>query len=191
MEPFKTRGYVFGTTLKYIREGLPPERRQKALDKISPETLAWIEALAKPAEMYTVEKSVEMFSAIVASSEGNAAVAEQDLINCGKFAANEASNTFLRLLMKVLTPGLFAKKLPSLYSRDNSKGHVTVEATDDRLVCKMSDVKGYPYLPPVSVGWAVFTLETMGKKLSSSKLHGWSVDTPDVDNVEFELVWRT
>ncbi len=44
----------------------------------------------------------------------------------------------------------------------------------------MSDVR--------SVGRAIF--EAMGQTLSSSRIHGWSVDTPDVDNVGFGLVWR-
>lgn len=191
MEPFKTRGYIFGTALKYLREGLPSDRRVKVLERINPETIRWIETLSKPAEMYTVEKAVEIYDAIVFASGGDDAIAEQDLCNCGKFAASEASNTFLRLLMKVLTPGLFAKKLPSLYARDNSKGVVRVEATDDRLICNMSQIKGYPHMPAVAVGWATFTLEMMGKSLSKSTLRGWSVATPDVDEAEFELVWRT
>lgn len=40
MDPFETRGYVFGTTLKCVRESLPPERRRKTLERISPETIA-------------------------------------------------------------------------------------------------------------------------------------------------------
>lgn len=189
MEQFNTRGYMLTMTLKYVREVLDPKRREAVLAKLSPETIKFAET-AKPTEWYPVARSVEIYDAIVDACNGDAALAEQDLIGIGQFGAHEASNTFLRLLMKVLTPGLFAKKLPSLYERDNSKGKVTVEVEDDRLICRIDDCKGCKHLGPISAGWAIYTLETMGKKLSQKKVHGWSLDNPDSGSVSFELIWK-
>lgn len=190
MEPFLTRGYVFGTTLKYVRQGLAPERRERALSLISPDTIQWTETLQKPAEMYPVARSVEMFDAIAAASGGDEKIAEEDLIGCGMFAADEAMNTFLKLLMRVLTPSLFAKKLPSLYARDNSQGNVAVKVSDESLSCTMKGIGGYKHVGPISVGWSAFTLGRMGKKLRSTKLEGWSLATPSPEDFSFELAWE-
>lgn len=190
MEEFNTRGYMLTTTLKYVREAFEPKRRDAVLAKLSPETIRFAET-AKATEWYPVARSVEIYDAIIDACEGDAALAEQDLIGIGKFGAHEATNTFLRLLMKVLTPSLFAKKLPSLYERDNSKGKVSVDVAEDRLVCRIEDCKGCKHLAPVSAGWAIYTLETMGKKLSQKKILGWSLDNPDSGSVGFELHWRT
>lgn len=190
MEPMKTRGYLFHTTLKYVREGLHPDRRSAVIERITPETLRFIESL-KPSEWYEIERYNEMLDAIAAGGNGDGAIAQHDLINCGSFAANEATNTFLRLLMKVLTPNLFAKKLPSLFERDFSRGKARVQAGDDRLICKLSDVEGLRHIAPSAAGWATFTLETMGKTLLERKVRGWSVATPAPNECEFELVWKT
>lgn len=189
MEPFNSRGYMLTTTLKYVREGLDPKRREAVLARLSPELVKFAET-AKPTEWYPVSHTVQIYDAIVEACEGDAALAERDLIGVGKFGAQEATNTFLRLLMKVLTPGLFAKKLPSLYERDNSKGKVTVEVEEDRLICRIDDCKGSKHIAPISAGWAIFTLEQMGKKLSEKKITGWSLDNPDSGSVGFELQWR-
>jgi hypothetical protein len=190
MEPFQTRGYFMMTTLKYIREVVPEPKRSAIMRQISPETIRFAETV-KPTDWYPVTRNAEVLGAIVAANEGDEEAALKDLIGTGIFAAQEATNTFLKLLMKVLTPGLFAKKLPSLYQRDNSRGRVTVEADDRRLVCRIDDAAGYRHLGPVSMGWATYALEQMGKKLQDSKIHGWSLATPDPDTVSFELHWRT
>ena len=189
MEPFKSRGYMLTTTLKYLREGLDPRRGEMALSKVSPETIRIIES-SKPAEWYPATIQVEMYDGIIFAAQGDAALAEKDLVGVGRFGANEAINSFLKLLMKVLTPTLFAKKLPSLYERDNSKGKVTVDVSDDRLVCNIDDCRGCAHLAPVSSGWATFALEAMGKKLSKSVIHGWSLENPDSGKVSFELHWK-
>jgi hypothetical protein len=189
MEPFKTRGYGMITAVKYVKEALDPGRRAIVLERIPPETIRMMET-AKPTEWYPASLSGDLLTAIAESANGDAAVAERDLVGLGKFAANEATNTFLRLLMKVLTPTLFAKKLPSLYERDNTKGKVTVDVNDQRLVCRVDDCKGYAHIGPMSMGWSIFALESMGKKLSESRLHGWSLDNPDSGSFGFELDWK-
>jgi hypothetical protein len=190
MEGFQTRGYLITTTLKYVREALPEPKRSRVLERISADTIRLAET-TKPSAWYPVASSVEMLDAIVAANGDDEEGARRDLINAGIFAANEATNTFLKLLMKVLTPGLFAKKLPSLYERDNSQGKVTVEADDEKLVCRMEGIAAHRNSAPMALGWATFALERMGKELETSELRGWSLATPSPDVVTFELRWKT
>ncbi len=190
MEATNTRGYLFQTTLNYIRNGLHPERREQALAKVTPEMIRFIEA-AKATEWYPIARYNELLDIIAYSGDGSDGVAKDDLIGCGSFAANEATNTFLKLLMKVLTPTLFAKKLPSLFERDFTRGKVRVTVSDDRLVCHLSDVKEFKHIAPSSAGWATFTLQTMGKSLLERNVKGWSLTNTQPDECEFELIWRT
>lgn len=186
---FKTRGYAIAAALKYCREGVDPARRQKVLQRISPELIRYIDSL-KSAEWYPTTPMTEMFNAVVAACDGNDKLAEQDLIGCGTFAARDASNTFLRLVMRVLTPTLFAKKLPSLYSRDNSKGTVEVDVTDDRVIAHFKDTMGFDHLAAMSAGWMTFALESMGKQLTSCTITDWAVSKPNVPEFKVEMGWK-
>lgn len=75
-------------------------------------------------------------------------------------------------------------------SRYIREGLPPVEVHDDRLACIMADIHGHEHLPPILTGWATFTLEATGKQLLSSKIWGWSVEKPDVDEATFELTWK-
>ncbi len=189
MEAVKARGYLLHTTLKYLQEGMAADRRSKAYQSVKPETVRLVEA-AKPTEWYDVGIYNELLEAVASASNGDGVTAENDLVRCGTFAANEATNTFLRLFMKVLTPALFAKKLPSLFERDFSAGKVKVEVADDRLICSLKNVRAFRHVAACSSGFATFTLETMGKKLLDRKIRGWSISDPQPEECEFELIWQ-
>ncbi len=190
MEPFNTRGYALASLLKYVREGFDPARRERALAKIPSETIRTAET-AKPTEWYPASHTFHVYDALIDACDRDPALVEEALIGVGKFTAQEATNSFLRLLMKVLTPTLFAKKLPSLYERDNTRGKVSVEVEEDRLILRVDEIKGCLHVGMVSAGWVIFALESMGKKLSERKVAGWSLDDSDSSSVTVELHWRT
>jgi hypothetical protein len=103
--------------------------------------------------------------------------------------AHEASTTFLRLFMRVLSPALFARKLPDLWGRDHTGGKVTVETTDTTLVCRISEVDGYNNVACISCGWATFALTQMGKSIRGHEISGWSLKNPGPESVAFTLHW--
>ncbi len=187
---FNTRGYSLTSLLKYVREGLDPNLRDRTLAKVPPEIIKLAET-AKSTEWYPATHAEVIYAAIVDACAREPALVEESLIGVGKFTAQEATNSFLRLLMKVLTPTLFAKKLPSLYERDNSRGKVSVDVEEDRLIVRIDEIGGCAHVGVVSAGWVIFALESMGKKLSERKITGWTVDTPDPESVTIELHWRT
>lgn len=189
MSIFKTRGYVLATTLKYCREGIHPSRRKKVLDRISAATVHTVET-AQSSTWYTLEQEAEMLNAIAEASDGDAKIAEEDLIGSGVFAGAEATNTFLRLVMKVLTPALFAKKIPELYQRDNNKGNVRVDVLDEKFIGHFTDTSGFPHLAPMSAGWMRFALTSMGKEITSTKISNWTVQSADVPEFTIEMTWK-
>jgi hypothetical protein len=176
--------------LKYCREGMPLERRQKVLDHISADSLRLIESM-KSNDWYPMDPLAEITGAIIAANEGNPAMAEHDIIELGKFIGREATNTFLRLIIRVLTPRLFAKKLQAIYLRYYSVGSLSVDVTEDRMVISFTGTKGFPHLPAIVVGWLSGVFEIMGKQLVSYKTTSWSITNPYNESFDVELVWKT
>lgn len=188
--PMKVRGYVVKTSVEYLQSRLDPAEASTVFDRFSPSVRSTLETV-KAIEWYPVEQMSEINQTIVDMlGKGDEDRAREAMIACGRYMATEATNTFLRLLMRVLTPGLFAKKLPDLWARDCSGGKVTVDVSNERLICRLTGVKDFAHCGPVSLGWATFALQNMGKPVVSSKLHAWSLATPNPDEVWFEAAWK-
>lgn len=189
VRPFEIRGHVCKSTLKYCREGMPEGRRQMALERLSGDAIRAVEGM-RVNDWYMMDRMTEMLEAIISASEGDAATAEQDLIGVGKAIGWEATNSFLRLIIKVLTPGLFAKKLDAIYQRYNSKGKVSADVGEDRMIVSCTETKGFPHLAPIVLGWLRVVFEMMGKRIVSCRTTSWSLTNGDVDSFEVEFRWR-
>lgn len=184
----KVRGYIVAKSAAYLRTLVGDAEARRILEGLSPGLAAAL-AQVKPAEWMSAAQISEMLRAIAALSRGNEDHAREELIKCGRYVASEATNTFLRLLMRVLTPTMFAKKLPSFWSRDSSHGKYDVDVTEDKIVCRLSGMEHYDHIGPISVGYVSFALESMGKTLKKSNLHGWSLEKPNPSDLWFELHW--
>ena len=113
------------------------------------------------------------------------------LIGCGTYLGTEATNTFLRLVMRMLTPGIFAKKLPSFWSRDSTGGRYEVELGERSMVCRLLEMEEFHHITPVSVGYVTFALKAMGKTVERTTLHGWSLATPSASTTWYEVHWKS
>jgi hypothetical protein len=131
-----------------------------------------------------------VFTAIAERGKGDDARARQLLVDCGTFLGTEATNTFLRLVMRMLTPALFAKKLPSFWARDSTGGRYEVDVTEQRIVCRLLEMEQFVHIAPISLGYVSFALKAMGKTIERSELHGWSLATPNPPEPWYELHWK-
>src|SRR5262245_32651286 len=111
------RGYSIKQTSVFIDKHYDPETSQRLQAEL-PEDVKTALPNLKPAEWYPKEYEIALLRAI-ASVQGNDEGSFADLIGCGEFVASEATNSFLKILMKMLTPTMFAKKVPEFYLRDN------------------------------------------------------------------------
>ena len=183
------RGYVLMAAVAYLRKTAGEQHAKRVLDGLSPETKQAL-ATAKEASWCSTNSVAEMLHAVASLSNGNESSAQKNLIDCGKYAAHEASNTFLRLFMKLLTPTMFAKKLPDIWARDCTVGKITVEVHADRIRNRLVDMTGFDHIAPLCVGYVAFALEAMGKSITKTELHGWSLATPGPSDCWFEVFWR-
>ena len=189
MSNAEVRGYTIIKTAEYLRQTAGEQEAKRLFNAFTPQTQHAI-GTAKPAEWQAAEISSELLRAVAGLAKGNEEKAKQELVNCGKFLASEATNTFLKLLMKVLTPSMFAKKLPSLWSRDSSHGKFEVDVYEDRIACRMLEMEHYEHITPISVGYVSFALEAMRKTIDRWNMDGWSLKTPNPSTSTFELYWK-
>ena len=69
----------------------------------------------------------------------------------------------MKLLLKVLTPRMFARKFPDFWARDYRGGSVEVESIDDnRLVIILKGVDDLDHMGAIAAGFIGTTFEAIG-----------------------------
>ena len=127
----------------------------------------------------------------VASAAGSDA-AYNDLLTAGRSIAEIATNTFMKLLLRMLTPRMFAKKFPDFWKRDNKGGYIHVDSAgldDDRVVFYLRDVEGFDHIGPIAAGYISFALSAITGKEVGIKLTGWSVEKPAASELRYDVSW--
>lgn len=113
------------------------------------------------------------------------------LVRCGGMIGTYATGTFLKLLLRVLTPKMFANKFPDFYKRDHRGGEGLVEEIGaKRVVLIARGIKGYDHFGPITVGWSAVPLAGMGLKGVKMTCSPWSLAEPGPEEVRFEATWE-
>jgi hypothetical protein len=186
----RVRGYIVLCAIAYLRKIAGEQRAKEIMDGFSAETKQTI-AAAKEATWCSLKAMSEVHRAVASLGNGDEAAAKTHLIECGKYTAREASNTFLRLLMKLLTPVMFAKKLPDFWGRDCTVGKMVVEVSEDRLRNRILGIGDWEHVACLAAGFATFALETMGKTITKTEITGWSLAAPGSADCGFDVFWKT
>ncbi|MBZ0232589.1 MAG: hypothetical protein K8M05_09695 [Deltaproteobacteria bacterium] len=189
MSTAQIRGYSLRQTARYLESKFDSETRKRVLDAM-PATSRTMLASFESGEWYPRDHSAALFRAIAAARGGDAAY--DDLVACGEFIASEATNTFLRLLMRIMTPTLFAKKVPEFWKRDQRGGAFEVDVSDadkGRIGMSLVDVAGYDHIGIVSIGWIQFGMAALGKKGVKIEQEGWSLANPGPREVRYQVTW--
>jgi hypothetical protein len=184
------RGYSLKQTAKYLDTKFDADTRRRTAD-VLPQQVRSLMTSFEPAEWYPRDYSVALFRAIAAAKNDEAG-SFQDLVQCGEFIASEATNTFLKLLMRIMSPTLFAKKVPEFWQRDQRGGFFEVDvskADDKRIGMRLADVQGYDHIGIVSIGWIQFGMTALGKKDVKVKQDGWSLAKPGPAEIKYEITW--
>jgi hypothetical protein len=190
MAELQLRGYLIAHTAEFIRERLGASEWASVLSTLSPELQGVLSSQVKHGGWYAMSHLTELnrvTTSIVC--KGDSARAQQALHDCGRYVAGEATNTFLKMLLKMLTPNLFAKKLPDVFRRDFSSGRLESTLSGRTLTCRYYELPGFEHCAPLSSGFAAKAFEGMGKKIEQFRIKDWSLEQPTVDGTSFELTW--
>ncbi|NUP12534.1 MAG: hypothetical protein HOW73_41345 [Polyangiaceae bacterium] len=113
----------------------------------------------------------------------------QAVRRAGKCIAEDGASTYLRLLMKVLTPKLFIRQFPGLWKRYHDFGELTIDMQDidkNRVVAIMP---AYPCVYGLAAGWIEFAFAAFKAKADLKCDYPWRGETPDP--FRFTLTWTS
>jgi hypothetical protein len=187
------RGYTMIGSMAFIDEHYDEATRKRLYDGLSPEVRSHLTTY-KRVEWYPRPHLVAFLRGIANVHGTDQQAVFQDIVSCGRFVAKDAATTFLRLLMKILTPVLFAKKIPDIWERDSKGGKMVADAShaDERLLLiHLTDVEGFDHIGPLALGWITFAMTAMGKRGAEGKVPAWSLATPGPRDLKIEITWQS
>jgi hypothetical protein len=190
MEDPKIKAYGFLATVEFIRNNYDEAAKRRIFGSISPEASSFMET-AKKAQWAPPRYSGELWTAMV-KEHPNADDAYKQLVKCGRYQGEYATNTYLRIVMKMLPMKLFAKKHPDIWAKDANFGKLVVQdggIEKGELGVIMKELGKFPYFGPICCGWYSFSFEAMGLKNLRVRLENWSMDNPDPGELTFRVAW--
>jgi hypothetical protein len=185
------RGYMLMSPLTYIQEAYAELDRQAILARLPDETRDVIRTL-KDVEWYPRRHSVNIYTATANHHRERDGKVREALFNLGASTASRAIETFLRLVMKVMTPEVFARKVPDNWLRDHRGGRLEVDMDDvgnNHLVYRLIDVEGYDYIGGAFPGFQTAALSAIG---CTDLTHesDWSPEVAGPPTVTCHLRWK-
>ena len=189
-QDFSVRGYMFLTSVEYLQQTLGEQDSKKVISGFSPHARELIGTL-KTAGWCPVSVFSEVTDALVAAGAGSDERSKDLLVKCGTHMALEATNTFLRLFMKMMSMQLLVKKVPDLWKRDCTGGKLVVEdLSENSLRFSTSGMGGFRHAVCTAAGFVSFAVGAVGKQVEKVTIQGWSREKPSEDGATFELTWR-
>jgi hypothetical protein len=187
------RGYTVKQTAAFVESDyFDPQIRRRIMEQLPQQVKTALPAI-KPAEWYPREYVMAMLKGIADVKKDDVG-SYNDLVAYGCFVATEATNTFLKLMMKILTPTLWAKKIPELWLRDHQgSGHIEVDVSQadrGRIGMRLVGADGFDHIGAAAIGFFVFGLSALGKQGVQVTQTGWSMATPAPHEVKYEATWN-
>jgi len=186
-----TRGYIVQSCIAYVDRTYDAATRARIHAGLPAE----VKALAgrhNPVDWYPRIHTTAFFRAI-ALNEPSDDDAYRALFRCGRSIAETATHTFMKQVMKIISPALFTKKVSDLWARDHRGGRLTADAArldENRLTVHLTDIEGFDYVAPTASGYFCYAFEAMGKTDVECVLTGWSMQKPGPRDVAFDLKWK-
>ncbi|MFT3924581.1 MAG: hypothetical protein QM778_18725 [Myxococcales bacterium] len=160
----------------YMNAKFDEGTRRRMYEGLSPDTQEMLKKVAHE-DWYPTRMVSEMHSAIF-NARGNPQQGYEDMIAGGAAVAEYSVNTFMRLLIKLMTPEMLAKKWPAIWLKSHNFGAMETELDPNdprKLKLMLSDVEDYHYIGPTVMGFLSFSLKAMGK--DTAKVD--ELDNPD------------
>jgi hypothetical protein len=185
------RGFVIMSAVSYIEQRMEPGARTRSLAALPPDLREAIRGMQRNG-WYPAVQCQEAYRAVSMAWESPPERYEE-LTKCGRSIAQDATNTFLRLLIRFLTPAVFARKFGDFWRKDHNFGNVENDPThkgSNSLVLNMSGVEGYEFIAPVARGWMSMAFEAIGKKGVSVKETQHSFSRFESPTYRFLVEWQ-
>lgn len=172
----------------FIDERYSHSDRQKIYAELSDELKAKLKSI-EPSEWYPVddENALERAMASVAPSEEEAEKKAREL---GRHLFTMALGTFMRLVLRVLTPAMFLKKTRDIWPRMFNFGSFEADPSmmkDNKAVMIMRGVEGCDYFPSVSAGFIEEAVAAIG--FANVKVNYAPMEGQPEGTFRFDVEW--
>lgn len=185
------RGYWITGALAFMRLQYGAETSARLLEALPKELRASL-AQVGPVEWVPRSHHVQLLRIIGSVQRTEPGVLE-DLLSYGQYVGSELANGALKQFMLVVTPKLFAKKLPNLWIRDHlDDGRLDgdIAMVDEaRLPLRFSGIRGYDHIGVVGLGWVRGVMGRFNRKGLQVKQSGWSLRHVAPDEMACEVSW--
>lgn len=174
----------------YIEKAYEPATKKQIYERIPPrirELFAFVDKF----EWYPIDDAIAIFRALAAHHREGDGHVQAALEGVGRQIAETASTTSLKLLFRLMTPSLFAKKAPDLWER-NSCGELAVtkfDAERRRMNLTLKDVDGFDFIGVVAGGFVLYALEAVGCAKPKASF-AFDARTPAPAAVDYEMTWE-
>lgn len=186
----EVRGNCISAVVAYVESTYDAERAGAVLGSLPPGV---VEAMrtARDKEFYPASHFSDGLRA-VAEAAPDLAEARAEVVNVGAHIANASIASFMRLIMKMMTPRLFFHKLPEFFAKDfrNTSAKLLADVSDiqsRRVTVIAQSFAEHPYVACAAVGWVRTGLTGIG-------CHGITVEGPadawDLQDDQFVVRWE-
>jgi hypothetical protein len=184
-----TRAYTIQRALMFVDQHFDGPTQERVKAEIPSDSQAVSQL--KPIDWVPVERFTAVLRA-VSSAKNDPEGSLLDIVECGRFISTEATNTFYRLLLKVISPAIFVSKVQTFWARD-FEGVGTWEVHKDEsgraATLKLSNVAGLDHIGPVTQGFVLYVIRAMGNPNATCEMSGWSLDSPGPETLTYRLSW--
>jgi len=187
----EARGYMIQMCVKYVDDSCSADEKQRFYEQL-PKNVKDKLPKVKTVEWYPKEDVAAFFRGIAEMHGNDQKKAYEALEGCGYTIGQGAINSYLKLLLRFMTIGLFAKKIQSFWSRDHKGGHFELDELDtDRRVLKTthSGIGGYDYVAGTAPGFIRAGLEALGHKNVKTKIDGFTLENHSPNKAIYTITW--
>ncbi len=184
------KGYNILSAVEYLKQTYSPEQYERALATLSEDVRDALPGV-KQFEFYPRR----YFGEIVAATAG--LHEEEDdrhaaLASLGENIARGATNTFLRLLMRMMTPRIFANKAQTIWSKDHRGGIIEADTSkldQNEMVVTIGELEGFKHMNAISLGWMRFGFTAMGCKNVRAELVEGGLEQISPPKIAIRVNW--
>jgi hypothetical protein len=190
MEEPQIRGHVLDHTMHFYRSAYDHTTIAHIEGELSIELKAALDSLV-PAAWYPRRFQVELLSSF-ATVRGRSDATYGDFLRCGASLA-QPNNEFVMLLMKLMTPELFVKKLPRFWARDHKSSGAfevaTLDAGERGARIRLRSIQHYDHGAILWMGFMQSILAQLGASRLLVRQEGWSWSSPGPQDIAYEVRW--
>jgi hypothetical protein len=189
MTDIKTRGYVIAAQVGFVQSHFAAAAAANIIGALPDQVRD--PAKIEPSEWFPREFSAEVLRGI-ARVNNDPKRSYQDLLKCGYHTCDVVTSVYMKLLLKILTPKIWASKVGHYFKRDHTRGHVMVDSSEvdqNRLVVHLQDIGGFDHFAAISAGFLERSMQTLGKKDVTVTQEGYSFESPGPESVRYTLAW--